>query len=442
MGYWEKRAERLKLEQMAKAEHVNRELKNVYEYALQQLRKDVEDWYHRFALENNVSLADARRILDKRELKVFKMNLDDYRKQAKQLNLSKEHQKMLENASIRQRLTKNQEIYLNMAHHVEKLANTQNLAMSKLLSDVYEDSVYKTAYQTQRMKGEFSTYNQVPADAIQQAINKPWASDGKDFSSRIWENKEHLLNNLQVELTRSLMIQEGSSKLAERLAKRMNTSYNNARRLVETETAYIQERAALDVYDELDVEKYQILATLDSRTSDTCRRLDGKIFDRKDAKPGITMPPFHVYCRSTTVPYYDWLEDSGETRAARDENGKTTFVEGDLDYDSWYNKYVKNTDTDVLFGMVTSNGIKITALSKHQQKRADERQLDINGIRDALENPLHISDVKVDEKGNKSQRFIGRDITVNVNPDTGVVITSWKTGSKTRNKYIKDDEDD
>lgn len=437
MGYWQKRSERLKLEQMAKAEQVNRELQNVYAYALQKLKKDVEDWYHRFALDNHVSLADARRILDKRELKAFRMTLDEYMKESKRDNLSAEHLKMLENASIRQRLTKSQEIYVNMVHHVEKLANAQNLAMSELLSNVYEDSVYKTAYQTQQMQGQFSTYNQVPVETIQQAINKPWVSDGKDFSSRIWQSKENLVNNLQLELTRSLMMQEGSSKLAERLAKRMNTSYSNAKRLVETETAYIQERARLDVYDELEVEQYQILATLDNRTSDTCRHLDGKIFERKDAKPGVTMPPFHVYCRSTTVPYYDWLEDNGETRAARDKNGKTTFVEGDLTYQEWYNKYVKNTDTNILVGLKTSNGIKITKTSQHQQERADQRDLDINGIRDALLNPLHIKEVKIDSKGRPSQQFIGSIVTCSVNPKTGVITTSWKTGNARLKKYKK-----
>ena len=62
------------------------------------------------------------------------------------------------------------------------------------------------------------------------------------------------------------------------------------------------------------------------------------------------MPPFHCYCRSTTVPYIEGITDSQEvTRAARDPvTGKPVFVEGDLHYEEWYNKYVKNTDTGVL----------------------------------------------------------------------------------------------
>ena len=282
------------------------------------------------------------------------------------------------------------------------------------------------------------TFKEVAKQDIETAVSKPWASDGKDFSQRIWENKTQLMNTLQTEMARSFMIGEGVAPLINRMQKRFNVSFSNARRLVETETAYVQEKAMLDTYDALDVEQYQILAVLDLKTSDICRHLDKKVFDRKDAKPGITMPPFHCYCRSTTIPYIEGITDNQEgMRAARDlSTGKTVFVEGDLHYEEWYNKYVKNTDTGALTGLKTSNGITIAKLSKHQQERADVRNLDLDGIRDALINPLHIGEIVVKENGN-SQRFIGEATTVNINPDTGVIITSWPTGKSRLKKYKK-----
>lgn len=229
-----------------------------------------------------------------------------------------------------------------MARYVEELAKSQNLNMRNLLSTVYEDSVYKTAYETQKLRGEYSTFREVAKRDIETVISKPWATDGKDFSTRIWENKAQLINTLQTEMTRSFMIGEGAAPLINRIQKRFNVSFSNARRLVETETAYVQEKGMLDTYEALDVEQYQILAVLDMKTSDICRHLDKKVFDKKDAKPGITAPPFHCYCRSTTTPYIDGITDgTGDTRAARDPvTGKTVFVESDLSYEEWYNKYV------------------------------------------------------------------------------------------------------
>ncbi len=344
MNYWEKRAERLKLEQMSKAEKVNVELKDVYSYTLKRLKQDVNGWYERFAKENDISLAKARTILDKGELKEFKMTLKEYTDQAKRLDLSKEHIQMLSNASIRQRLTRAQELYVYTAHHVEKLAKEQELQLTNLLKNVYEDSTYKTAYQVQQMQERYSHFDKVSKEEIAQAISKPWARDGKDFSSRIWDNKNLLLHSLQTEITQSLILKEGTDSLSNRIVKRLNVSYNNARRLVETETAYIQERASFDVYDELEVEKYQILATLDNRTTDICRHLDGEIFDKKDAKIGVTAPPFHCYCRTTTIPYIGGVTDAeGTTRTARDsKTGKGVAVKGDLTYEQWEDTYVAN----------------------------------------------------------------------------------------------------
>lgn len=344
MNYWEKRAERLKLEQMSKAEKVNVELKDVYSYTLKRLKQDVNGWYERFAKENDISLAKARTILDKGELKEFKMTLKEYTDQAKRLDLSKEHIQMLSNASIRQRLTRAQELYVYTAHHVEKLAKEQELQLTNLLKNVYEDSTYKTAYQVQQMQERYSHFDKVSKEEIAQAISKHWARDGKDFSSRIWDNKNLLLHSLQTEITQSLILKEGTDSLSNRIVKRLNVSYNNARRLVETETAYIQERASFDVYDELEVEKYQILATLDNRTTDICRHLDGEIFDKKDAKIGVTAPPFHCYCRTTTIPYIGGVTDAeGTTRTARDsKTGKGVAVKGDLTYEQWEDTYVAN----------------------------------------------------------------------------------------------------
>lgn len=439
MNYWEKRFERLKQQQMGKAETVTAVMRREYVKALTALRKEVLDWYYRYAEENEMSLADARKELDTRELRAFQLTLKEYIKLAKKKTLPQKYIKMLDKASIRARLDRSQELYIKTSRYVEELAKSQNLSMRSLLSEVYEDSVYKTAYEAQKLKGKFSTFKEVAKQDIETAVSKPWASDGKDFSQRIWENKAQLMNTLQTEMTRSFMIGEGVAPLINRIQKRFNVSFSNARRLVETETAYVQEKAMLDTYDALDVEQYQILAVLDLKTSDICRHLDKKVFDRKDAKPGITMPPFHCYCRSTTIPYIEGITDSQEvTRAARDlSTGKTVFVEGDLNYEEWYNKYVKNTDTGALTGLKTSNGITIAKLSKHQQERADVRNLDLDGIRDALINPLHIGEIRMDENG-RSQRFVGETVTVNVNPDTGVVTTSWATGKRTAKKYKKE----
>lgn len=94
----------------------------------------------------------------------------------------------------------------------------------------------------------------------------------------------------------------------------------------------------------------------------------------------------------------------------------------------------KSEKTDII-ELTTSNGINITKFSKHMEERAIERKVTVDDIKDALINPLHTDDIKIDSLGRPSQRFIGEKATVNVNPETGIISTIWKTGKSKINKY-------
>lgn len=94
-----------------------------------------------------------------------------------------------------------------------------------------------------------------------------------------------------------------------------------------------------------------------------------------------------------------------------------------------------NANNDII---ELSNGLKIQGLSSHAVERAAERGIKEIDIKSALISPLKINDIIIDNYGRKSQRFIGEVATININPDTGTVITMWKTGKSTRKKYKKE----
>ena len=111
-----------------------------------------------------------------------------------------------------------------------------------------------------------------------------------------------------------------------------------------TEEAYFSSEAQKEAFKELDVEEFEIVATLDSHTSDICQEMDGKHFKMSEWEIGTTAPPFHVNCRSTTVPYFD--DNIGE-RAARGEDGKTYYVPSDMTYKEWEKSFVKGDKTEM-----------------------------------------------------------------------------------------------
>ena len=345
LEYWKKRYEEEMERAMHQADGPKKDLRKYADTVIRRLEKDINDWYQRYANENGMSLADAKKQLDARELKAFNMDLEEYRAIAERDELSEEHKKMLKQASARQQLDRVQELYINTVQELESWAKYQDSTISDLLSNVYESSNYRTAWMTQSMKGQYDMYAQIDHRTIQRIIDSPWAPDGKNFSARIWDNRKQLATSLQNDFIQALVAGDGTATMSEAIAKRMNTSYNNANRLVETELARVHSQAFMDCMSELDVDAVEILATLDNKTSPICRRMDGKYVQCKDAKPGITIPPFHCHCRSTTVPYIPVVY--GSERAARDpKTGKTVFVDGELDYVEWKKRYISESRID------------------------------------------------------------------------------------------------
>ncbi|MGM9581734.1 MAG: hypothetical protein ACI3U2_10950, partial [Anaerovibrio sp.] len=100
-------------------------------------------------------------------------------------------------------------------------------------------------------------------------------------------------------------------------------------------------------------------------------------------------------------------------------------------------KYIsRKTETEFgnVIGIITAQNLEITGISAHLIDRAIEREVTSDKAMDALVHPLHIRPIKEKENG-RSQEYIGKEARVVVNPDSGNIITVWKTSRKLREKY-------
>jgi SPP1 gp7 family putative phage head morphogenesis protein len=182
---------------------------------------------------------------------------------------------------------------------------------------------------------------------VEELIKYPF--NGADFSTRLWKQKDHMLQQLNESITTMLIQGRNPMTLSSDFSKKFGTKEFEAYRLLHTEGSFMMEQGTLVAYKEDGVKKYQILATLDMKTSDICRYADGKTYDVDKAVTGVTYPPLHVFCRSTTVPYYEDSDYSQVTRAARDPvTGKSYEVPADMNYKDWHKKYIESNPKAVL----------------------------------------------------------------------------------------------
>ena len=346
--YWQKRFELL--EQAAHQQGVQcyADIEKQYRQAQKTLEGQIAAWYQRFADNNGVTLADAKRMLTAKELAELKWDIQDYIRYGEENAINGTWVKQLENASARFHISRLEALKLQTQQSIEVMFGNQLDSIDSTMRDVYKSGYYHTAYEIQKGVGVGWDFSTLDDKQISKVINKPWAVDGKNFSERIWGNRQKLVNELNQTLTQNIILGKDPQKAIDELARKMNTSKVNAGRLVMTEEAFFSSAAQKDCFAELDVEMYEIVATLDSHTSDICRGMDGKHFKMSEWKVGETAPPFHVHCRSTTVPYFDDEFDAVGERAARDEEtGKTYFVPGNMTYKEWDKAFVQGDKSDL-----------------------------------------------------------------------------------------------
>lgn len=345
-SYWKERFKQLEAAQNRKGADTYLEIENQYRQAQKEIEGKINTWYQRFATNNNLSMAEARRMLRDKELAELKWNVKDYIKQGQANAFNGQWIKELENASARFHISRLEALKLQTQQSLELMFGNQLDSIDTAMKRIYLDGYYHTAYELQKGFGIGWDIAGLDQRKIEKVIRKPWAVDSKNFSERIWGNKEKLISEVHREITQDIILGRDPQKAIDNISKKMNTSKVNAGRLIMTEEAYFSSAAQKDCFQDLGVEQYEIVATLDSHTSDICQNLDGQVFPMKDFEPGVTAPPFHVYCRSTTVPYFE--EDFGQVgkRAARGEDGKTYYVSADMTYKEWKKSFVDGGDKD------------------------------------------------------------------------------------------------
>lgn len=338
-NYWLKREE-LKVKKGIKdCEKLNKELLKHYKKASKEIEKQINNLYTKYGENNQLTYTEASKRLSKIELANFKKELSEYMKEIDDPNVLAELNTLSAKASI----TRLEDLKFQCDQLINEISQQTLESTTELLTSTIEDTYNQDVFNISKGAGFLASFSGINKKAINAILAYPWS--GSNYSTRIWNNSTQLKKVLHEEMTQMIIRGESSKKVAARVAKKMDSSYKSAIRLVQTEHAYAMNEASKYTYDELDIEKYEFLATLDSRSCKDCAKLDGQVFYRKDAKTGINYPPLHPNDRCTTVPYFE--DDEIDVRFAKDKDGNRIEVPSDMSYEEWAKKYLdKNYKND------------------------------------------------------------------------------------------------
>lgn len=360
--YWQKRFLKDKSLSVNEAElFIRKNQKKFYEKASMEITEEIEKFYQKYADDNKMSLSEAKKKISAAEFKEinwesycqYDMDISKEIREKKDTlpgdmiaRMEKEHQEYedkIQTLAAKGNVTRLELLQQDIEKTILNTYDRNQVTIYDYLSKEYEDGYYRGIFNVQQGIGFGRNFAVVHTKAVEKVILGQ--QKRTNFSNRLYKHQKNLTREIKDCLTVGMIRGESVDKLAKRVQKRIDVSYNNAKRLVRTETAYALEQATLDSYQECGVEKYRFMATLDNRTSKICQDLDGQEFNIKDAVPGENYPPMHPNCRSTTVAVFD--DDKVTERAARKEDGKAYTVPSNMKYKEWKEKYLPEVTDDI-----------------------------------------------------------------------------------------------
>lgn len=338
-NYWEKRATKLIKDLEAGTQYTINDLIEIYEQATKNINKEIENVFKNYAKDTNLNKEALTSLLNKKETKKHYENLlkvinsDIVSAEVKQKLLTKYNA-----PAYSYRISRLQAIQDNIDVELNKLAELEQQITKSRYVKTIDDAYYRNIYNIQSNIGMGFSFSNLDMKTVNLLLASRWV-DNKNFSQRIWGNIDKLNRYLKINLTANMLTGKSVSKISRELAEYMNAGMYNATTLVRTEVNHFANEATALSYEECEVEKYEFIATLDSKTCDKCGSLDNQKFNLKDKSTGVNYPPMHPNDRCTTVPCIENENFEGLQRRARDANGKSILVPANMSYQEWKKHY-------------------------------------------------------------------------------------------------------
>lgn len=343
-NYFERRSTELMLRLEKGTENTINSLMQAYEQATKNINKEISNIFKNFAKDSGLDKKTLTRLLNKKETEQYYKNLlEVINNNITDENIKKKLLAKYNAPAYAYRISRYQALQDNIDIELKKLANIEQDITKIRYVDTIKEGYYHNIYDIQKGTGLGFSFAQIDNRTINMLLNDNWTNNA-NFSQRIWNNNEKLGNYLMTQLTADSMSGKSLAKISKELAEFMNVGLFNATRLVRTEVNHFANEAEMLAYEELDIDKYRFIATLDNVTCKHCAELDNKVFNVKDRVPGKNYPPIHANDRCTTVAEFDDETTENLQRRARDENGNSILVSQDMTYKQWYSKYVEGSD--------------------------------------------------------------------------------------------------
>lgn len=334
-SYWDKKAiQRMNDAEKSSNTYINR-IKKIYEQAYKNIDQEINRVYKNYSKETGLDIQKLKELLTKKETdKVWKtlkrQGLDKYIKN-----------------NYKSRISRLEQIQAQIYAKAKLIYSKEELEQTMCYKAVINESYYKAVYDTQMGTGYDFGFNRIDNNVTTALLNEKWS--GKNYSERIWGNTDILAESVSQIVGAGILSGQSIQKTSKQIRDRFKVGKYYSERLVRTETNHFNNEADAMAYEEMGIDKYVFVATLDNRTSAICQSMDNKIFKYKDKEVGTNFPPLHPNCRSKTRGYLGKETEKNLQRRARNPiTGKSEIIDN-ISYKDWLKQYNIDSNKNGMF---------------------------------------------------------------------------------------------
>lgn len=369
--YWQARTAQRMWEHMQSAEETADQVAKVYAKASLYLSREMQDIFKKYVEKHHLTEKEALQLLntlrDRTSIEELRQRLQSSSQKQEIADLLAE----LEAPAYQARIQRLQKLQTQIDLVMQQVYKQEQAITTAHYIQLAEEAYNRSIFDIQQRTGFGFSFSHIDQKQVDKVLKSKWS--GMNYSERVWRNTRAVAQEVKEALLVNLITGRTERETAEMLTKKFAGGSSKARRLIRTESCYLSNQLEMESYKECGVEKYRYLATLDLRTSEICRELDGKVFLVKDQQPGKNCPPMHPWCRSTTIAVISEKSLNGMKRRARDPvTGKTYLVPASMNYREWYAKYVAGQDENY------EKGISNKRVPKEDEYRIDKKIIETN----------------------------------------------------------------
>ena len=338
--YWQKRAIKAEKKVNDGAKQLEDVVVRAYRQAQDYITKQVAKLFARTKQQTGLDEDEAKRMLNQTVPVTELVELRRLAKDVSNPELQKQAKQRLTGLALKHRITRAEDLKAKAYISAKQVADVQLEKQTsfyidtihELYKEATAESIIRDAQPSVKKGHEFK---QLSTKSVENILDSHWK--GSNYSKRLWGDTEALAKRLEELFTVEALTGMSEFKMAQAIASEFDRSINVSRRLIRTEANYMANQGKLKAWQTRGIERYQIIAILDLRTSEICQHQDHKVYLVEDAEVGVTMPPFHPWCRSIIAYYSERLANTPR-KAIDPITGKTVDIKGDSTYNDWMDK--------------------------------------------------------------------------------------------------------